>query len=270
MTVPTITATQLSEPGPGKPLLLLGASLGTSVETLWGPTAPLLADRAYLVAWDLPGHGRSPAPDQPFTVGELADAVADLVGRVRAEGEATPPAVYAGVSIGGATALELGLRHPGLFAGLAAICSGAKLGTPQAWHERVETVRGQGTSTMIAGSSQRWFAPGFLDREPDLGGALLDNLHRTDDGGYVACCEALAAYDVRNGLGRIVDPVLAINGADDQVAPPGLADEIASGVVRGRALVLADVAHLAPSEDPTATAAALGEFIDDVAGGEQA
>lgn len=266
MTVPTVTATQLSEPGPGKPLLVLGASLGTSVETLWAPTVALLADRAHVVAWDLPGHGRSPAPSEPFTVAELADAVADLIGRVRSESSdaAGAPAAYAGVSIGGATALELGLRHPGLVDGLVVICSAASLGTPEAWRERAETVRTQGTPALVAGSAQRWFSPGFLEREPALGGALLDSLQHTDDTGYAACCEALAQYDVRADLDRISDPVLAVNGADDQVAPPERGEEIVDGVRNGTAVTLPGVAHLAPSEDPTATAAALEDFLADL------
>lgn len=259
MSIPQIVATQLSDPGPDKPLLVLGASLGTTAETLWAPVVPLLADHARLLAWDLPGHGRSPSPTEGFTVAELADAVAGLVATHRADGQA---AYSAGVSLGGATGLELGVGHPGAVDGIAVVCSGAKLGTPEAWRERAATVRAQGTPVMVSGSAQRWFAPGFLERHPDRGSAMLHDLSSIDDEGYAACCDALADYDVTDRLGEITDAVLALNGADDAVAPPELGEQLARSVGRGRAVVLPGVAHQAPVEDPEATAANLRELLD--------
>jgi pimeloyl-ACP methyl ester carboxylesterase len=91
-----LTATTLAG-GPGRPLLLVGHSLGTSGETLWGACAARLGDRFHVVGWDLPGHGRSAPAAVSFGVAGLARAVLDLVERIR-PGE---PWVYAGASIGG-------------------------------------------------------------------------------------------------------------------------------------------------------------------------
>lgn len=241
--LPVLTATQLSEPAPPgvppKPVLLLGASLGTDAETLWERVVPLLADRVHLIAWDLPGHGRSPRAEGAFAVTDLADAVAALARDVPA------PAgrYYAGDSLGGATGLELGLRHPGLFDGIAVICSGAALGTPASWAERAAAVRAQGTSSLVTASAGRWFAPGWLEREATLGGRLLGSLAHTDDESYARCCEALAGHDVTARLGGISDPVLAIAGELDAVAPPALAEQVARGVGSGRRLTASGVAH---------------------------
>ncbi len=259
--LPVLTATQLSAPAPPgappKPVLLLGASLGTDAETLWERVVPLLADRVHLIAWDLPGHGRSPRAEAAFAVTDLADAVAALARDVPA------PAgrYYAGDSLGGATGLELGLRHPGLFDGIAVICSGAALGTPASWAERAAAVRTQGTSSLVTASAGRWFAPGWLEREATLGGRLLGSLSRTDDESYARCCEALAGHDVTARLGGISDPVLAIAGELDAVAPPALAEQVARGVRSGRRLTASGVAHLAPAEDPAFTAAALAGML---------
>ena len=78
------------------------ASLGTST-ILWEGVIPTLAADYRVVAWDLPGHGASPAASAPFTVEDLADAVAAAVGE---------PFLYAGVSLGGAWAVP-GAAHPG-------------------------------------------------------------------------------------------------------------------------------------------------------------
>lgn len=255
MTVPAIALTAPIGPDDA-PLLVLGPSLGTST-ILWENALPVLASRYRVVAWDLPGHGSSPAATEPFTVADLADAVAAAIRALGAD-----RALYAGVSLGGATGLELGLRHPELVSALAIIASGAQIGDPAAWRDRAATVRSQSTSALIIPSAQRWFAPGSIEREPELSGRLLHSLRDADAESYSLCCEALATYDVRDRLGDLGMPVVALWGEHDAVAPEAKADEIAAGVVRGRAEMIAGVAHLPPAEAPVATAAALLAFFD--------
>ncbi len=257
MSVPRIVLTAPAGPVDA-PLLVLGPSLGTST-ILWENAIPLLAARYRVVAWDLPGHGASPSATEPFTVADLADAVAEAVGVLGAD-----RFLSAGVSLGGATGLELGLRHPDRVAALAIVASGAQLGDPVAWHERAATVRAQSTSALIIPSAQRWFAPGSVEREPELSGRLLHALRDADGESYALCCEALAAYDVRERLGELRMPVVALWGEHDAVAPEAKAAEIADGVADGRAEMIAGVAHLPPAEDPRATAAALLAFFDSI------
>jgi 3-oxoadipate enol-lactonase len=253
MTVPPIALTQ--EYGPaGAPLVVLGPSIGTS-SMLWEQVIPLLSDRYRVVAWDLPGHGRAAAATEPFTVGELADAVAQAVG-------GSKPFLYAGVSLGGAVGLELLLRHPDLVKAAAIICSGAKIGDPATWRERAEQVRAQSTSARIIPSAQVWFAPGSIEREPDLTGRLLHVLQDADDESYAACCEALAEYDVRDRLGEITAPVLAVWGEHDTATPEASAAEVANGVRDGRLERIAGAAHLPPAERAPETADLLRDFFE--------
>jgi len=49
-----LTATQLTDPGDGRPLLVVGPSIGTSVTGLWSSCAARLAGRFHVVGWDLP------------------------------------------------------------------------------------------------------------------------------------------------------------------------------------------------------------------------
>ena len=80
MARPTVKAVLLSPQRAlgDKPLLIVGPSLGTS-SLLWAQAGTLLGDDVDVVAWDLPGHGVSPAAQDPFTLAELADAVIGLV-----------------------------------------------------------------------------------------------------------------------------------------------------------------------------------------------
>jgi 3-oxoadipate enol-lactonase len=260
---PVLKAALLSPQRPlgDHPLLVVGPSLGTS-SILWNRVASLLGNDYDVVAWDLPGHGVSPAATETFDVPALADAVVDLVDSI-APGEAFH---YAGVSLGGATGLQLGIKHGERLRSLSVQCSGARIGTPEGWLERAETVRTQGTPVMIQGSAQRWFAPGFLDREPEFGSRLLHSLRDADRFSYAFCCEALAAFDVREELGSIRVPTQVIAGALDGVATPSMAEEVAAGITAGggtaTAVTLEGVAHQAPAEAPAHVADLMRSLIN--------
>jgi 3-oxoadipate enol-lactonase len=248
---PALKAALLSPQRPlgDHPLVVAGPSLGTS-SILWNRVASLLGNDYDVVAWDLPGHGVSPAAAETFDVAALADAVVELIDSI-APGENFH---YAGVSLGGAVGLQLGIKHGERLKSLSVQNSGAKIGTPEGWMERAETVRTQGTPVMIQGSAQRWFAPGFMDREPDFSSRLLHSLRDADRFSYAFCCEALAAFDVRRDLGSITVPTQVIAGALDAVATPAMAEEVAAGITAGggtaTAVTIEGISHLAPAEAP--------------------
>lgn len=91
------------------PLLLLGPSLGTSAQNLWGACAQTLTDRFRVIGWDLPGHGRS-APDSDFDLESLAKSVLALADDLLTDRGATFQ--YAGDSVGGAIGLQVLLDAP--------------------------------------------------------------------------------------------------------------------------------------------------------------
>jgi 3-oxoadipate enol-lactonase/4-carboxymuconolactone decarboxylase len=249
--VPTLAVTPLGA-GPG-PLLVVGPSIGTSAATLWARCAAELAEEFRVVAWDLPGHGASAPATETFSIAELAEGVLAAVG--------DRPFLYAGDSIGGAVGLQLLLDHSDRVAGAALLCTGARIGTPDSWQERAALVRAKGTKAIVPTAAQTWFGPGFADREPDVAGALLDELAGTDDASYAWACEALAGFDVTARLGEIRSPVLAVAGAYDTRTPTEGLRTIATGVADGQLAVLDAVAHLAPAEAPAATAALIVGYL---------
>jgi 3-oxoadipate enol-lactonase len=256
MTAPPIA---ISEPAgsDGRPLLVLGPSLGTS-SLVWEPALPLLREHFRVQTWDLPGHGRSPATTRQFSTTDLARSVLDAV--------AEPTFVYAGVSLGGAVGLELSLLAPERITAASTVCSAAKIGTVDGWLERARVVRTQGTASLIVAAAERWFAPGFLEREPKLSGRLLHNLRDADDESYALCADALASYDVRGKLSSIASPVRALWGATDAVTTEANSLEIASGVRTGSATRVDAAAHLASAEQPAAVTAALIEHFTNAEG----
>lgn len=238
-------------PRPGAPLLVLGPSLGTAVETLWGDCLDDLAGSFEVAGWDLPGHGHSPAVTAPFTLGDLAASIAEELRRYR-DGV---PTAHAGVSVGGAVGLHLALQLPHLRQH-SVICSGARIGEPDAWRQRAASVLADGTRALVPASAARWFAPAPASAPAVAArrSRLLAELEEVDDASYAAVCGALASHDLHGRLGEVVPPTLAVSGEHDAVVPVDALRTVADGVQRGRHVVLRGVAHLPPAEDPAATA----------------
>jgi 3-oxoadipate enol-lactonase/4-carboxymuconolactone decarboxylase len=253
--VPAVAMVRLGPSRPSRPLLVLGPSLGTTATTLWDAAAARLADDFDVVGWDLPGHGASEPPKDGFTLAEVARGVLAAVQEVLADrGEPGGTFAYAGDSVGGAVGLQLLLDAPGRVTAATLLCTGAKIGTAASWAERAATVRAGGTEALVEASAGRWFGPGFIEREPATAQRLLDRLAGVDDEGYVRVCEALGEFDVRDRLGEVGPPVLAVAGATDPTTPPDSLRLIAEGVPDGRLVVLDGVSHLAPAEAPDTVA----------------
>jgi 3-oxoadipate enol-lactonase/4-carboxymuconolactone decarboxylase len=240
----------VAEGPPDAPALVLGPSLGTSL-AVWNAQAPDLARDRRVIRWDLPGHGGSPAAlvGARATVGELAGvllAAADDLGVERF--------AYAGISIGGAVGAELAVRHPDRISSLALICSSARFGEPQAWLDRAAAVRRDGTGFLAESAQGRWFTPAF---HGDAATALAADQRAADPSAYAACCEALAAYDLRGDLARIGVPTLVIAGREDTATPPSHARELADGIGGAGLVEIPGAGHLAPVEKPRAVLDAL-------------
>ncbi|MEU2200422.1 alpha/beta fold hydrolase [Isoptericola sp. NPDC019482] len=273
MSAPALGATAFALRDATRPLLVLGPSLGTSVTAVWRDVVPLLDDVADVVGWDLPGHGTSrgvaPGSLDDLTVADLAAAVLALVDRAQAErGDPGAPFWYAGVSVGGAVGQQLLLDAPDRVRGAVLCCTAARFGEPDPWLERGALVEAAGTPTQVSAAAGRWFAPGFLERAPDVGTRLLASLQEADRFGYAAVCGALARFDVRDRLAEVGAPVVAVAGAEDPATTPDDVAVVADGVRRGRLVVIHGAAHLAPAEWPGRTATLIRELVGELRGVE--
>ena len=93
--------------GEGPPLLLLHGAYMTI--DLMGPLLPGLARSRQVIAVELQGHGHTADIDRPITYEQMADDAAALLGHLGIE-----RADVMGFSMGGAAALQLAIRHPGV------------------------------------------------------------------------------------------------------------------------------------------------------------
>ncbi|WHM29513.1 3-oxoadipate enol-lactonase [Streptomyces sp. BPPL-273] len=237
----------LSEGPASAPPLLLGPSLGTSY-ALWDAVAPELSAGHRVIRWDLPGHGGSAADlvAPGATVGDLAGLVLELADALGVERFA-----YAGVSLGGAVGLHLAVHSPARVSSLAVVCSSAHFNGAKPWRERAAQVRAEGLARLADGADERWFTPGFTVPR------LVRDHREADPAAYAACCDALAAFDLRGRLGDITAPTLLIAGREDPATPPAHLREIADAVPGATLTEIPGASHLAPAERPEAVLTAL-------------
>jgi 3-oxoadipate enol-lactonase len=249
------------EGSPDTPVLILGNSLGTSID-LWKPQLPALAGRFRLLRYEHRGHGTvggdvSPSPTGPYSIADLgADvlAVMDRFGIRRA--------LYCGVSLGGMIGMWLAAAAPERIAGLALCCTSAYLPPASMWRERAELVRAHGAAVIASQVVSRWFTPAFAAAAPDVPAAFVSGLAATGPEGYAGCCEAIAAMDLRAQLPMIMAPTLVMAGEQDPATPPWHGAVIAAGIAGARLKVIRGAAHLANvSNAGEVSAAVTGHFL---------
>jgi 3-oxoadipate enol-lactonase/4-carboxymuconolactone decarboxylase len=227
------------------PILVLGPSLGTTWH-MWDRQIAELSERWRVIRYDLPGHGGAPAYPAA-SVGDLAErllATLDQLGVQRFG--------YAGCSVGGAVGIELALRHPQRVATLALVAASPRFGTADEFRQRGVVVRTNGLDPIARSAPERWFTPAFAAAQPAIVEWAVQMVRTTDPGCYIAACEALAAFDVRAGLGRVQVPTLVVVGSEDQVTGPAEARTLVAGIPDARLALVPGASHLAPVEQPAA------------------
>lgn len=228
---------------PGAPVLLLGGSLGTTLE-MWKPQVAELAAAYRVVSFEHRGHGGSPVPAGPYAIEDLGQDVLATMDRLGVD-----RASYCGLSLGGMVGQWLAINAPERIERLVLICTSPYLPPAEGWLERAATVRAAGTPGAVADAVvTRWFTPGYTERNPDVVARYRAMISSISAEGYAGCCEAIAAMDLRGGLPRIAAPTLVIAGRQDPATPPEHGEAIVAAVGGARLEVLDPAAHLASVE----------------------
>jgi len=239
----------------GARVLLLAGSLGTDL-SMWDGQLPL-ASRWRVVRFDHRGHGRSPTPPGPYTIADLGRDVLELMDALGLE-----RASFGGLSLGGMVGMWLAANAPERIDRLVLLCTAAWLPTAAAYADRAVAIRTAGSTAPIADAVlNRWLTSPFATAHPDIRSRLRAMLVATEAEGYAACCEAIAAMDLRNQLARIPAPTLVLSGADDPATPVELQAAIAAAVPGARHEVIPSAAHLAAVEQPERVNQLIGEHL---------
>jgi 3-oxoadipate enol-lactonase len=237
------------------PVVVFSNSLGTT-GAMWDAQAAALSQRFRVLRYDARGHGETPAPPGPYTVGDLAGDVLALLDHLGLERVS-----FCGLSIGGMTGMWLGVHAPERIERMAICCTGMQLPTAEMWTERAAQVRREGMGSVIDATMDRWFTPGFRERNQKVVERIREIFLTTDPEGYAGCCEALAEFDMRGRLDAVTAPTLVIAGEDDPVGTPERAAAIGEEIEGSRLVVLPEARHLAAVEQADAVTRELEELL---------
>ena len=226
----------------GAPVLVLAGSLGTTM-SVWGLQVPALSQWRRVLRFEHPGHGQAWAPEGEGSVGALGRRLVTLLDYL-----GVADVDFAGLSLGGLVGMWLALNHPARVRRLALCCTAASFGAREAFLERAQRVRADGTAPLVKAALGRWFSQGFLSAHPEVGTEFAGMLQGTDPDGYAYCCEAVANADFYSELATVDAPTLVLSGASDPVVTVEMAAATMKALPRASLSVLAGGAHLANVE----------------------
>lgn len=235
--------------------LLFIHSLGSDAD-LWETVSNAFATSYRRIRYDLRGHGRSEIGPPECLVDDHAADLERLLDQL-----GVPTATLVGVSIGGLIAMAVAVRSPSRVRRLVLCATGAKLGTTDGWNTRIERVRSLGLEGCAEAILDRWFAPGFSERDPRTFRRSRNKLLRTPAAGYLASCVALREADFRRRLSGLRMPALVLSGEHDLIAPPSLGRALAGEIPGATHETILGTAHLPPIEEPAATTLAIQRFL---------
>ncbi|MCX8068596.1 MAG: alpha/beta fold hydrolase [Anaerolineae bacterium] len=246
------------------PAVLLLHGLGSCGEDWLLLQAPALRWRYRVLMPDLRGHGRSDVPSGPYTVPQLADDVAGFL-----EATGTHSAHVVGLSLGGAVAQALAVRHPERVRSLVLVNTFARL-RPRGWAEWRRTIIRFLVPLVNPARYARMEAKELFPR-PDQQGlrrVAMQRLCSTNPRGFRAALLAAARYDGRRDLARIRVPTLIVAGLQDTVVPLRAKEELAARIPGARLVTVPRSGHATPTDQPVLFNRLLLQFLESVEGVE--
>jgi 3-oxoadipate enol-lactonase len=197
------------------PCLVFSNSLATTL-AMWDEQAAALRDSYRVLRYDQRGHGLTDAPAGRYAYDTL---LADALGLLDALSIKT--AHFAGLSMGGATALGLAERHPDRFDRII-VCDSPCQSTPQSsqqWEERIAIAQKQGIEPLVEPTVSRWVPQDILAKNPPHVDKIRTMIRGTPVNGFIGCAAALGDHDYASAVGSVKRPVLFLVGEKDAPAP---------------------------------------------------
>lgn len=253
ISVPRATLFAQVDADAGKPWIILSNSLAADL-TMWDDQIAFLTQAYRVIRYDTRGHGQSTATDGAYDFDLLVADMVAVMDHVSAD-----KADVIGLSLGGMTALGLGLAHPDRI-GRMLVCDARADAPPpfvQGWVDRIAVVQEHGTAALVDGTLARWFTDKCDDGVKQKAAAMI---RATSNQGYIGCAGALMRLDYLRHLGKMRPPVKYLVGAEDMGAPKDAMAAMAAATPNAELIVLNGLAHIPNMEDPSAFNAALGNW----------
>ncbi len=236
------------------PVIVFSNSLGENF-CMWDPQRAVFQQQFRVLRYDTRGHGQSSVSPGPYTIEQLARDVLSLLDKLGFD-----RVHFCGLSMGGQTGMWLALNAPARLQKLILCNTAAKIGTPEMWNTRVETVRNGGMKSISTAVIERWFSADFRAKSPAIVASTKLMLESANPEGYVANCAAISDFDVREVIREIHVPTLVIAGTNDAATTPADGRYLA-GHIPGARYVELNAAHLSNIEHSSRFNRELSSFL---------
>lgn len=252
------TALHVRREGEGPPLLLLNG-IGAALE-MWQPFAAALGGRE-LIAFDLPGSGRSAPLPGLMRMAGFADLATELMDALGLDA----PADVLGYSLGGIIAQELAHRHPDRVARLVLCATSPGLPSippnPLAAWFMLSPARYYGAQT--ARAMLPVIAGGRTARDPEvLESQLRLRLRHPPNGwGYAVQLAAVTGWSSHGWLAGLRQPTLVVHGDEDPLIPVLNARYLAHRIPHASLEVVRRAGHLMLYDEPDRIAPHIAAFL---------
>jgi 3-oxoadipate enol-lactonase len=240
----------------GAPWIVFSNSLCTT-GAMWDAQAAALKSKYRVLRYDQRGHGGTDAPTGRYPFDTLvADAVAllDALGIKRAH--------FAGLSMGGATALGLAEQHPDRVDHIV-VCDSPCMSTPASsaqWEERIVVAQQQGMDALVEPTVTRWFPPETVAKNPPHLDTLRAMIRATPVNGFIGCSAALADHNYNAKVETVACPVLFMVGEKDGSAPAAM-KQMHERLKGSRYVELAGAGHISNMDRPAEFTRAIEAFL---------
>lgn len=240
----------------GAPWLVFSNSLATSM-AMWDAQTAALQTSFRVLRYDQRGHGDTDAPGghYPFDT-LLADAVALL------DALSIAKAHFAGLSMGGATALGLAERHPDRLDHVI-VCDSPCQSTPQSsqqWHERIAVAEREGIEALVEPTIARWFLAATVADNPPHLDKVRAMIRATPVAGFIGCAAALADHDYASAIATVRRPVLFLVGEEDGTTPTAMR-KLHEQLSGSRFVALPGAGHISNMDRPAEFTKAIRDFL---------
>jgi 3-oxoadipate enol-lactonase len=243
--------------GSGPAVLLLHMVGGS--HAVWNALIPELAKEYRVLAPDLRGHGKTPAP--PGSLYSFDELEGDLIRLMAAKSVET--AFVVGLSGGALLALRLTLDHPERVRGLVMVSGAAYTDNhtrsiSQRW---AQTLDQDGRDAFGLRLLKDLYYPDWIEEHLDFADAVRANVETQDFGPAQHWAAAMEKFDERNRIASVRVPTLIVQAMDDQVVDASHGRILRQSIPGSQIRILPQTGHMIPIERPAETLEAISGFL---------
>jgi 3-oxoadipate enol-lactonase len=171
-------------------------------------------------------------------------------------------ALFVGLSIGGMIAQGLAVKRLDLVRAMVLSNTGAKIGQPAMWDDRIRAVEQGGIAALSQATLDRWFPAAFhKTTEFHLWKHMLE--HQPAQG-YIGCSAAISGTDFYTPTSGLRLPTLGIAGSEDKSTPPDLVRETVDLIPGSQFQLIRKAGHIPCVDKPAEYAAILNSFMEQI------